>query len=88
MNSTIEYYNQHAKEFHERTINLDVSSNCLKFISYLLEHAHILDAGCGTGRDALFFLNRNYPVSAFDAAEEMIRLVRSITGIDVKQQTF
>ena len=88
MNSTIDYYNKNAEEFHGRTIDLDVSKNCLKFISYLPEQAHILDAGCGTGRDALFFIDHNYHVSAFDAAQEMVKLASLTTGIDVKQQMF
>lgn len=40
----------------------------------LPKNAHILDAGCGSGRDAKYFQSQGHNVTAFDASEEMIKL--------------
>jgi len=56
MNKTINYYDVNAKEFYERTINSDMLELQQKFLSNLPAKAHILDAGCGVGRDTKYFL--------------------------------
>ena len=52
------------------------------------EKAHILDAGCGVGRDAKYFLNHGYTVTAFDASEKMVRLATQETKLPVLLSTF
>lgn len=74
MKSSVGYYNNNATNFYNRTINADLSNLYHKFTAYLPKGAHILDAGCGVGRDAKYFQNQGYVVSAFDASEEMVRL--------------
>jgi ubiquinone/menaquinone biosynthesis C-methylase UbiE len=41
----------------------------------------LLDLGCGTGEDALHFMNRRIRVRAIDASPEMVRVARS-RGVD------
>lgn len=72
--STIAYYNINAQSFYDRTINADLSHFHTKFLDFLPEKAHVLDAGCGSGRDAKYFQSQGYNVTAFDASEEMVRL--------------
>jgi SAM-dependent methyltransferase len=48
----------------------------------------ILDAGCGSGRDSRYFLQRAYRVEAFDASPEMCRLAASFRGQTVPQKIF
>ena len=54
------------------------------FYEYFLEEldpgAHILDAGCGSGRDTKAFLDRGYCVTAIDASPEIARWARAFTG--------
>ncbi|WP_085065632.1 class I SAM-dependent methyltransferase [Rickettsia peacockii] len=69
----IQYYNNNAQEFYSRTINADLSDNYKAFTSYLPEQAHILDAGCGVGRDTKYFLSQRYQVTAFDGSTEMVK---------------
>lgn len=88
MNRTIEYYNKNAEAFHERTKESDQSVSYVKFLALLTSGAHILDAGCGSGRDSIYFLNQGYQLSAFDASEAMVALSTRLTGIDVKLHTF
>lgn len=88
MNRSIDYYNNRAQEFYDRTIDADLSASYEIFLKHLPEHAHILDAGCGVGRDSKYFLERGYSVTAFDASEEMVNFARKETGLDVQLLTF
>ena len=45
-----------------------------------LNGASILDLGCGSGRDSLYFLEKGYIVTSVDASEEMVRLSSELTG--------
>jgi SAM-dependent methyltransferase len=85
---TIEYYNDNASAFYHRTINADVSSSYRQFLNYLPKQAHILDAGCGVGRDIKYFLSQECQITAFDAAKEMVALATKETGIKVIHATF
>lgn len=71
MKNTINYYEKHAKEFCQQTINVDMSSIQDIFLMYLSKDAYILDAGCGSGRDSLFFLSRGYKVMAMDGSKQI-----------------
>jgi len=84
----IQYYNNNAQEFYNRTINADLSDNYKAFMSHLPKQAHILDAGCGVGRDTKYFLNQGYQVTAFDASAEMVKLASKETGINVLNTNF
>ncbi len=75
------YYNEHAKEFYEGSINADMSELINKFTSYLQPGAHILDAGSGVGRDTKTFLEIGFKVSAFDASEVMVKMSTEYTGV-------
>ncbi len=88
MNKTIAYYNKHAKEFYDRTIYTDLTNNYKKFLKYLPEKSHILDAGCGVGRDAKYFSDQGYIVTAFDASEAMVKLATQETKLPVLLSTF
>jgi SAM-dependent methyltransferase len=47
-----------------------------------------LDFGCGSGRDAKYFLDKGYDVDAIDGSKEFCRLASVYTGITVKQMLF
>ncbi|KZN62889.1 hypothetical protein N473_18410 [Pseudoalteromonas luteoviolacea CPMOR-1] len=55
--STFHYYSQHAQEFADATRNVDMQPLYTPFLQALQDkpnsQLHILDAGCGSGRDAL-----------------------------------
>lgn len=76
MQATIEYYNKNLKSYIERTFHVDMEEIRGRFLRHLPQHAKILDAGCGPGRDALAFYQQGYDVLAFDAAQEMVRYVQ------------
>jgi len=50
------------------------------FLKELPAAGHILDAGCGSGREAEAFLERGYRVTAIDASPEMAQSATVLTG--------
>ena len=78
--NTIEFYDTHAKEYCDSTVYLDLHGVYERFLRELSPGAHILDAGCGSGRDTKTFSDRNYRVTAIDASPEITRLARMFTG--------
>ena len=50
--STIDYYDQNAQEYYERTVDADLAEIREYFLGFLRRDARILDFGCGSGRDA------------------------------------
>jgi SAM-dependent methyltransferase len=76
--SSIDYYNQNAQNFFDRTIKADVHYGYTKFLPHLPPKARILDAGCGSGRDSLYFRNNGYDTLAFDASIEMVKLASNL----------
>ncbi|MCO1603372.1 class I SAM-dependent methyltransferase [Desulfosporosinus nitroreducens] len=88
INSTVDFYNKNAQEFYKNTVNVDMSEHYRRFEEYLLPESRILDAGCGSGRDSLYFLSKGYNVHAFDASVEMVKLSSELTGLPVQQAKF
>lgn len=93
MNSTLNYYNDHAQEYFESTVNADMSECRNRFLKYLTPGSYILDAGCGSGRDSKFFLSEGYRVKAIDGSEEMCKfasqyLSQEVECLDFKELEF
>ena len=85
---SIEYYNNKADDFFESTIDVNMQDIYDKFEEYMIPHGHILDAGCGSGRDTKYFLDKCYAVDAFDASKELVKLASDYTGINVRRMFF
>lgn len=77
---SVDYFDQNSQAYFDRSVNLDVSAQRDRFLKYLPPKAHILDAGCGSGRDAKFFKHKNYRVTAFDGSANMVALAKQHTG--------
>ena len=87
-NSTLEYYDQNAEQFFKTTADVDFTDTQDRFLQYLQLGNRILDLGCGSGRDARYFLEKGYQVDATDGSAEICRLASEYTGIPVKQMLF
>lgn len=85
---TLKYYQDNAQTFFDGTVNVDMSSLYETFIRHLAPGARVLDAGCGSGRDAKAFQEKGYQVEAFDASSAMVELAREYTGLPVQLMTF
>ncbi len=88
MNQTVSYYDEHAKEYCMTTLEADMSFCRDKFAEHLLTGAHVLDAGCGSGRDSLAFMNQGFSVTAMDASPKMCEMASQLLGQDVLCLTF
>jgi len=86
--SSISYYDKNAQDFYDRTIHADVQDLCEAFLKHVPKRGRILDAGCGTGRDAKVFLDRGYDVVAFDGSLEMTKLASVFLGRNVRHLLF
>ncbi len=77
---TISYYSRNAACFVAETAELDLSLLRERYLRHIPSAGRILDAGCGSGRDALAFAKLGYEVVAFDACEEMVQPARAHIG--------
>lgn len=88
MKKTRDFYNENASSFFEGTVGADMSENYKAFLERLPQGAHILDAGCGSGRDSLAFKEMGYQVTAIDASEELCKLAAEHIGQEVRNIRF
>ena len=82
------YYNQNAQEFYDGTVNVDMSVSYRPFLEVVKAGGQILDAGCGSGRDSLYFINNGYKVMAMDASEAMVDMASKLIGQKVLKLRF
>lgn len=87
-NNTLSFYNTHAQNFINNTVNVEFAETQDKFLKYLPERGHILDFGCGSGRDTKYFIEKGYLVDATDGSEELCKLASVYAGINVKCMLF
>lgn len=81
------YYEAHANEFCQRTASLRMDAAYEPFLKEVLHGGHILDAGCGSGRDAAAFLSCGYRVTAIDASPAMVKAAKH-RGISARTLSF
>lgn len=91
-----DYYSSNAQEFFDSTVAVDVTELHRPFLTALSrvqknrknEQLRILDAGCGSGRDALAFSKMGFDVEAFDGCEELAQKATELLGKPVATATF
>ncbi len=88
MNKTIEYYEKNAEVFAKNTTGIEFSDIQDRFLKYLNKGDHILDFGCGSGRDSLYFTQKGYKVDALDGSEKLAEIARKNSGINVRVMDF
>ena len=88
MDITQSYYQNNSQEFFDSTVEADVNPLYERFLRYVPIKGHILDVGCGSGRDTKAFIDMGYSVDAIDGSEELCALASRYTGIAVKCMDF
>ncbi|WP_067102231.1 class I SAM-dependent DNA methyltransferase [Marinomonas atlantica] len=86
-NTTL-YYDTFAEDFAKSTLPVDMSALYQRFLPCIPPYGHILDAGCGSGRDAKYFQSIGHKISAFDASSELALIASNYLNIDVDVLTF
>lgn len=80
---TTAYYRRNADAFYADTITVGMEPLYQRFLPRIPSGGHILDAGCGSGRDSRAFIERGFRVTAFDASPELVRLASRHIGREV-----
>ena len=74
--NTLAFYDSNANSFIEQTISVAMHRLYQPFIDNLpirpSNQQHILDLGCGSGRDSMHFANLGFNVTAIDGSRELI----------------
>jgi 2-polyprenyl-3-methyl-5-hydroxy-6-metoxy-1,4-benzoquinol methylase len=85
---TTDYYEQNAQDFFDGTVEVDMSVLYDRFLPLVPEGGSVLDAGCGSGRDGLFFKSKGYKITAFDASETLCELASELLNQTVECMRF
>lgn len=88
MNNTLNYYNHNAEDFIDHTFSVNMENLYQPFLHYVKKGGWILDVGCGSGRDSLFFKTNGYNIEAFDYSPELVKLAQEKTGLPIRLQSF
>ena len=84
MNGTINYYDEHASQYFERTSQVDLAALYKEFLKYIPAGGRIVDLGCGSGRDVKWFREHGYDAYGLDASEELVKIARNQFDIPVE----
>lgn len=85
---TIDFYNAHAEQYVAETAGLDVSNIRNFFLNHIPQGGHILDLGCGSGRDSRFFIDQGYLVTPVDASQKIAKRAGEYIGKKVEVLSF
>ena len=85
---SIEFYEQNAEDFFRRSVDSDMTAARQAFAALLQRGDRVLDAGCGSGRDALALSRMGFEVTAMEASPKLAALARLHTGLPVEVLTF
>lgn len=77
---SLSFYDQHGLKYFQATADIDMSELYPPFLQRIPQGGHILDAGCGSGRDSRAFLAMGYRITAFDTSPVMVRLSSELIG--------
>lgn len=86
--STLDYYNNNASDYFKSTVVVDMSSTRKLLTQKLEQGSIILDAGCGSGRDAKAFKDEGFVVFAFDASVQMAQIAEKYAQTPVSVHEF
>ncbi|MDP2646520.1 MAG: class I SAM-dependent methyltransferase [Desulfobacterales bacterium] len=85
---TVLFYEQNASVFSLDTGSVDMAHIYAEFLPFLPKGGRILDAGCGSGRDSVFFKRKGFSVKAFDASKTLAEVASRTLGEPVEVMTF
>jgi len=83
-----DYYQKNYKQYHEKTFFVDPSSFLTPIAEKLKPGSTILDIGCGSGRDLLWFRQRGFKVFGFERSVGLSSLARENVGCEVIEGDF
>ncbi len=88
MNNTFDYYNNNAESFIDNSFSVNMENLYQPFLRYMKKGSWILDVGCGSGRDSLYFKTQGYHIEALDYSPELVKIAQEKTGLAIRLQSF
>lgn len=85
---SIGFYDANAQAFFDRSVDADMARGHEEFVALVPPGGRVLDAGCGSGRDALAFARMGFQVTAMEASAALAELARAHTGLPIEVMTF
>lgn len=82
------YYRDEARAYAASTQDVDMAALYARFVPLVPPGGRVLDAGCGSGRDARAFRALGFEVDAFDASPELAAIASAHAGMDVQVADF
>lgn len=79
---TLAYYDSHADEYARQTAGADLTELYERFLPHLPVASHILDIGCGGGRDMRAFKMRGFDCLGIDPVPSLVRIAREYSGCE------
>ncbi len=83
-----EYYTAHFAQYHEKTFHIDPAAFLSSFAANLKPGAHVLDIGCGSGRDLLWLAEKGFHPTGFEASPGLAALARQNANCPVIEGDF
>lgn len=84
----INFYEKNHQQYFDSTVGIDPSAFLDPLARLLEPQATILDIGCGSGRDLLWFARRGFQPTGFEQAPNLARLAREYAGCPVIEGDF
>jgi 2-polyprenyl-3-methyl-5-hydroxy-6-metoxy-1,4-benzoquinol methylase len=85
---SIAFYDENAEEFFRCSVDAGLLPELRRFADLLPPGGRVLEAGCGSGRDALALKALGFQVTAIEAAPRLAALASAHTGLPVEVMTF
>lgn len=85
---TITYYNESKRTSSKATYALSFNEIQDRFVELLPKDGTMLDFGCGSGRDTIYFANKGLRVTPVDGSRILCDIATRNTGIKAKRMMF
>lgn len=83
LKSTLDYYDENAESYAMRTWAIDVSDQQNRFINMINPSSHILDLGCGAGRDTKKFRDMGFKVTGVDGSSKLSEIAKKYSNANI-----
>lgn len=70
------FYEDHHQQYYDSTVGIDPTSFLFPLADCLRPGASVLDIGCGSGRDLLWFKERGFNVTGFEQSKGLANLAQ------------
>lgn len=86
VSKTKDFYNENAQYFFHSTYKIIMNDLYDDFLHLVKKGGKILDLGCGSGRDLLFFKKKGFKVTGIDFSDKMVKFATEFTNEPIIQQ--